>query len=231
MRYGRRRRSSGRRPRPYRKTYRKKTIARVAKSVFNRYVETKEVRYTHSNVGSVNFSTISYGSGAVIAGLFGAISQGTGQSTRVGNKVTARGIRVYFPLSAADTTNNLRFIVVSAKGGTPIQPSLTASFVSLVLSQASSGTTQWSAPVDTNRFRVHYDKTFFLTFDPVDGSGTSVKPRIKFMKFFIKCHRTIFWDDGGNINNDYYMIGISDSGTIPNPGAIGGFVNVYYKDA
>ena len=51
------------------------------------------------------------------------------------------------------------------------------------------------------------------------------------MKTFVKCHRTIFWDDYGNINNDIYMIAISDSNAIPNPGAIGGFVNAYYKDA
>jgi len=226
--YGRKRVKTSRR---YRKGSSSKRIARVAKSVFNRYVETKEVRYTHSNVGSSNFSTVSYGSGAVVAGLFGAIAQGVGQATRIGNKVVARGVRIFFPLSAADTTNNLRIIIVSAKGGTPIQPSLTANFVSLVLSQASSGTTQWTAPVDTNRFRVHFDRSYFLTFDPTDGSTTAVKPRIKFMKTFVKVNRTILWDDGGNINNDIYMIAISDSAAIPNPGAIGGFVNVYYKDA
>lgn len=219
------------RSRPYRKARGRKRIARVAKGIFNRMVETKEIKYTHSNVGSVNFASCSYGSGAVVAGLFGAIALGTGSATRIGQKITARGVRVFFPLSAGDTTNNLRIVIVSAKSGVPIQPSVTASFVQMVFSNASSGSTQWTSPVDTHRFRVHYDRTFFLTFDPTDGSTAAVKPRVKFMKTFVKCHRTIFWDDYGNINNDVYMIAISDSNAIPNPGAIGGFVNAYYKDA
>ena len=83
------------RSRPYRKARGRKRIARVAKGIFNRMVETKEIKYTHSNVGSSNFASCSYGSGAVVAGLFGAIASGTGSATRIGQKITARGVRVF----------------------------------------------------------------------------------------------------------------------------------------
>ena len=82
-RYGRKRKVV--RTRRFRKASTTKRFARIAKSVFNRSVETKEARYTYSSVGGINFSSISYGSAAVVAGLFGAIAQGTGQAQRVGN--------------------------------------------------------------------------------------------------------------------------------------------------
>lgn len=219
------------RARRYRKAPSTKRIARIAKAAVIRTVETKEIRYNTNNVGSSNFASISYGSSSVVAGLFGAIAQGAGQANRIGSKILVRGIRIFMPLSAGDTTNQLRFICVSPKSGTPIQPGLVGTFVTQLLSNATSGSLQWTAPVDTIRWKVHFDRTFFLTYDPVDGSTNAVKPRIKFFKTFVKLNRTIFWDDVNTINNDVYLIAISDSAAAPNPGVIGGFVNCYYKDA
>ena len=66
-RYGRKRKVG--RTRRFRKGSTTKRFARIAKSVFNRSVETKEARYTYSSVGGINFSSVSYGSAAVVAGL------------------------------------------------------------------------------------------------------------------------------------------------------------------
>ena len=52
-RYGRKRKVG--RTRRFRKGSTTKRFARIAKSVFNRSVETKEARYTYSSVGGINF--------------------------------------------------------------------------------------------------------------------------------------------------------------------------------
>lgn len=220
-----------RRPRRYRKASRAKSVARIAKAIFNRAVETKEVRYSYTSVGGANFSSVSYGSGAVVAGLYGALANGTGQANRIGNAIMARGVRIWFPLQPGDNINNLRFIAVSAKSGAPVQPSSVALFLQSVLSNGSAGSTQWTYPVDTNRYKVHFDRTFYLRFNPVDGSTATSTPQTKFLKAFIRLKRRIFWDDTNTVNNDVYLIAISDSAVAPNPGAIGGFINAYFKDA
>ena len=68
--------------------------------------------------------------------------------------------------------------------------------------------------MDTNRWRVHFDRTFFLNFMPVDGSTSTSVARTRFLKAFVKVNRKIFWDDAGNINNDVYLIAISDSAAV-----------------
>jgi len=228
--YGRKRVKTSRR---YRKTSSKKGVARIAKAVFNRSVETKEARYAYTAVGTTaaNFSSIGYGSTAIVAGCFGGISNGTGQNNRIGSAIYARGIRIYFAIQPGDSNNNLRIIVVSPKSGAPIFPSSVSSFLQSLLSNGASGATQWTYPVDTQRYRVHLDKMYNLRFNPIDGStGTSV-PQTKFLKTFIKINRKMFWDDTSTMNNDVYIVALSDSGVNPNPGVIGGFVNCYFKDA
>lgn len=225
----RRRIKRGRRRR--RTRYGTKKIRRIARSVVMRSVETKEARYSYSSVGGSNYSSVSYGAAAIVAGCFGAISQGTGQANRIGNAIFARGIRIYFPVQPGDNINNLRFVCVSAKSGTPTQPASTALFVQNLFSNGGSSATQWTYPIDTNRWKVHFDKTFFLKFMAVDGSTSTSVPQTRFLKKFVKVNRKIFWDDGNNINNDVYLVAISDSSAVPHPGAIGGFVNCYFKDA
>lgn len=234
--YGKRSKTNSRRSRTYTRRYSPtpyaKTIARIAKSVVNKQLETKENRYPHNNIGSSSFSSVSYGSGSIVAGLFGATAQGVGQGQRVGNAIRAIGVRINLAIQPADTYNNFRIFCVSPKIATPIQPSSTAAFVTNVLSGATSSNTQWLAPIDTTRYTVHFDDQYFLRFMPTDGNtGTQVAQTV-FCKHFINLkNRKIVWDDNGVINNDVYLVAISDSVAAPNPGAIAGFVNCYFKDA
>ena len=108
-RYGRKRKVG--RTRRFRKGSTTKRFARIAKSVFNRSVETKEARYTYSSVGGINFSSVSYGSAAVVAGLFGAIAQGTGQAQRVGNSIYAREYEFTFPFRLVTTLTTFALFV------------------------------------------------------------------------------------------------------------------------
>lgn len=221
------------------RNYRKKktytNIKKMIRSEVLRSQETKELTYTYSNVGSSNFSSISYGSGAVVAGFFGAISQGVNDGQRIGNSLYARGININFALQNAtgDGQNYLRFIIFQARKGmaTNIQPSSTSSFVQSVLSNSSASVTQWLQPVDTDRFEVLCDKTYWFRNLPIEGNSALIVPQTHFFKKFLKINRKMQWDDSGVINNDVYMIAISDSALSPNPGAVAGFVRVYYKDA
>lgn len=221
----------------YTKAITAQRVAEIAKNVFDRRVETKEIRFAHSAVGNTaaSFANPGFGGSASVTGLFGGIAQGTGQNQRIGNRIFARGVRIFFPIQPANFTaeyyNNLRFICVSPKGGTAVGPFSTAAFVANVLSGGAANNIQWTLPVDTNRWRVHFDRTFFLRTLPQDGSGTSTYPVTKFLKAFVKINRMLQWDDGNNMINDVYLMAISDSSAVPNPGAIGGFVNCYFKDA
>jgi len=214
------------------KVYRKKpNIRRMIKSEVLRSQETKETTYSSTGIGGISFSSVSYGSSSASCGLFGAIVQGTAASNRIGDRIYARGVNIRLALQAGDPYNNLRFIVFRAKTGTVIQPGLTGTFVQSLLSGVGSSGTQWLQPVDTDRFVVYYDKTFNLKFMPLDGStGTSI-PQTKFFNKFIKVNRPMQWDRSGSMNDDVYMVAISDSAGVPNPGAIAGFVRVYFKDA
>lgn len=221
------------------RNYRKKktygSIKKMIRSEVLRSQETKELTYQYSNVGSSNFSSISYGSSAVVAGFFGAIVQGVNDGQRIGNSLYARGININFAIqnAGADTQNYVRFLIIQPKKGmaTNIQPNSTSAFVQSVLSNNGSGTTQWLQPVDTDRFEVLVDKYYWLHDMPVDGATSTYVPQTKFFRKFIKINRKMQWDDSGVINNDVYMIAISDSSAVAHPGVVAGFVRIYYKDA
>lgn len=232
--YGRRKKTN-RRPvksaRRFGKAPDKAAVARIAKTVFNRQVETKETRYGFGSVAGISFASVGYGASTCITGLYGAINPGATQAQRVGNYITARGIRLHFAIQAGDSYNNIRFLLVSPKQGTPVQPNSITNFALSVFSNQGASATQWCNPVDTNRWNVHMDKSFYLQYVPVDGSTANVIPRTLFLKQFVKLNKKIFWDDVGTINNDVYLVAISDSNVVPNPGVVAGFVNCYFKDA
>lgn len=219
--------------------YRKKrsmgSIKKMIRSEVLRSQETKEVSYNYSIVAGASFGSISYGATAALSGLFGAIAQGSTNSTRIGNSIYARGVNINmaFQNASADVTNQLRILLVQPHKGmaSPYQPNLVSTFIQSVLSGNPSGATQWLSPVDTNRWQVLLDKTYYLKNTAVDGNTGSSAVSTRFLRKFIKINKKIQWDESNVINNDVYLIGISDSAAIPNPGAVGGFVKVYYKDA
>lgn len=223
------------------KTYKKRTYKRPLKSMVRSMIlksqETKELTYPYTNVGGTNLSSFGYGSSTAVVGFFGAVGQGVNDGQRIGNSLYARGVYINLAIQNANATleyyNNVRCIVFQPKKGmaTNIQPSLTATFVQSVLSGQSSNVTQWAGFVDTDRFQVLYDRQWYIPSVPQDGSSTTTQPTTRFLRKFIKVNRKMQWDDSGVINNDVYMILISDSGTASHPGCIAGNIRIYYKDA
>lgn len=217
-----------------RKTYRKKKmpIKTMIRKEISKKIETKDVTYQHNSIGGISFVSVGYGSTSCVSGLFGAITQGTGDGQRVGNALYARGINIRLAFQPGDSTNYLRFLVVQPKGmGTPTQPSSVATFVSNVLSGAGSAVNQWLQPVDTDRWTVLLDKNYFMKFQSLEGNNATTTPTTRFLNKFIKVNRKIQWDRQSIINNDVYVLALSDSAAIPNPGTVAGFVRCYYQDA
>lgn len=218
--------------RNYRKP--KVNLKKLIQNQIDKNIETKELTYPYSNIGGTSLVSIGYGSSSKVVGFFGAIAQGTGDGNRIGNALFARGININlaFAGNTSAITNYLRIIIFQAKKtmATNVQPSVTGTFVQSVLSNNGSSVLQWLQPVDTDRFDVLLDKKMWFRNQPVDGNSSTVISNTKFFNKFIKINRKMQWDDSNVINNDVYMIAISDS-ALYTPSTLAGFVRVYYKDA
>lgn len=232
---------------PRRKVYRKKvyrrpkvaakTVARIAKRVYMRNTETKSREYSFDNVGAVpagNFNSISYGTGAVAAGLVSGISPGTDDNQRIGRKVFIRGVRIYFVVNGADADkyNKVRFMLVSPRHGGDYADfsSIVANFVSGVLSNAASSSTQYANPIDTRTYHVLMDRTISIT--PTETSAGVFTATPKILRKFIKINKSSYWTEGNNTTaqREWYLIAISDSALPGHPGVIAGNVKLYFKD-
>lgn len=213
-------------------------IARtVANKVVNKKIELKDKRYTYDAVGiepiggsASNFSSISYGGSAITAALCRGVTNGTNDGERIGHSIMLKGVYINFAVQNADQYNNIRFIVMRPDGREP-QTSVT-SWVQSIFSGATSSGTQWLQPVDTDYYKVYYDKTLALRSQDLDGSSSVVQTRM--IKKFIKFPRGIKmeWDEqNSRPNRDVYIVAISDSVAVAHPGVVAGFVRIYYTDA
>lgn len=225
------------------RTYRRKTnattrkIARVARAVVNRAIETKEKRYDYSSVGidpvggsAVTFGSISYGGSACIAQLCRGITRGTNDGERVGHQIILRGIYINLAVQCASATeqNYVRFAVIRPKG--QISTTSIASLTQQVFSNQASSATQWLNPIDTDIFNVYMDKQKFIKPTDISGVGS---PSNWFLRRFIKFPKgiPIKWSESDSQPaRDFYLVAISDSAAISHPGAVAGFIRLYYKD-
>ena len=162
--------------------------------------------------------------------MFGGIGQGVSDDTRIGDQLTAKGVRLALTFQCTDTFNDFRILMVTArKQGIRYQPSSVASFVQNLLSGAVSAGTQWVAAVDTERFKVYYDKILHLKRSAIDGSSSTTIPESQSVIKTVKLNKKIKFDEEGQITNDLYLIMLSDSGAVSHPGAIAGYVTPIIK--
>lgn len=211
-----------------------KTVRKVARKEVLRAVETKELVYPYNSGTLQNFTSISYGSGAGYARVCLPIAQGVGNGQRVGNSIYLRGIYINLPIQNGDSHNNMRLLVVTPKRDIP--DGTVAEWVQDVLSNTPSGSTQWAAPVDTDKYHVLYDKHRFVYATPQDGSSANVVPHTFFFKKFLKINKKITWVNdvptaSERTIRDYIILLVSDSTVVPHAGCIAGFVKLYFKDA
>lgn len=231
-------------PRKYKKrafrkrSYKKKSsIKSAVKYELNRMLERKYRQYTFSAVGSSltggaaqDFSSIGYGSSSIVASLCGGVANGSGEGQRSGGQITLKGVHINMVFENGDNSNFLRLMLVSPRKKTD-QSSVTA-FVAQLMSNTASGGTQWLAPHAKDVFNIYFDKKMYLRYAPLDGTSATTVPIPRFVNKFIKFNKKITWDVAAPVNpmNDVFLVAISDSSVVANPGAVAGFVKLWYLD-
>lgn len=213
-------------------------IARIAQAVVNKNIETKEKKYDYSSVGidpvngtAVSLSSVSYGSSTIIAQLCRGITSGTGEGFRVGHQITLRGVYVNLAIQCASGTesNNFRILVVRPKG--QISTTTVSGLAQQIFSNAGSSSTQWLNPVDTDIYKVYMDRKFWLMPKDISGVGNvTEKFCTRFLKFGKKGLNMQWNEADSQPYRDLMVVCISDSGAVSHPGAIAGFIKLYYKD-
>lgn len=226
-----------------RKSYRRgigyKKVARIAQAVVNKNIETKEITYQYNAVGidpviggAASFASCSYGSGAIVAQLTRGITTGVGDGNRVGNEIELRGVYLNMAIQCASgsESNNFRIIVIRPKG--QFSTSSTAALVQSIFNNAGSSSTQWLNPIDTDAFKVYYDRKFWIMPKDINATGNvSEKFVTKFLKFGKRGIKMTWNISNSQPFRDIWVVAISDSTAVSHPGAVAGFIKIYYKDA
>ena len=216
----------------------KRAVASIAKSVVNKQIEMKEIIYQYNSIGigpisgsAVSFVSIGYDAASAITQLGRGITQGTANNQRIGNRVTVKGVYIDFYCSCASVTeqNILRFALISPKG--QYTPTSTAALALQIFSNVTSGSTECMQPIDTDIFNVYFNKIKFMKpYGTYDANYINYYRVRKFIKF--PRGKVLQWNQGNSQpSNDLFLVGISDSAIVSNPGVLSGFVKVYYKDA
>lgn len=218
-----------------------KVIRKVAQEVFNNSTETKEKRYDYTAVGidpvgggALSYASVSFGTGTIIAQLCRGITQGTSDSTRIGDQITLKGVYINMPVQCASGTeaNYFRMALIRPKGQYT-NTSVSALAQQIFMGTASSST-QWASPIDTDYFHIYWDKKVFIKPTDITAVGSPSNMFFtKFIKFGNKYKKglKIQWDQqNAQPARDLFLVAISDSSLVSHPGAIAGFVRLYFKD-
>lgn len=176
-----------RRPRRFRRRSSNKTIARIAKKVFNKQVETK---YNNFQINAVPLSNVPFGQ------AMNNLAQGTTTSTRVGNSVRIQGLKLRYELQLADTFNVCRVYVLWSRA--PINGSLLPGPLE-VLSK------------DRQNFKVLYDRTHVLDQD--DPTFVTTKDISRYIGGFSRFNNATATPTAGYLS----LYAVSDSTLVSHP--------------
>ncbi len=185
-----------------------------------------------AGVTAQDFSSVSYGSSTVVAALCTGLGTGTGMGNRVGNRICVHRVKGKYALQAGDNVNNIRVIFFSYKK--PVTYTSVATLVSSLFCGVTSASTQYTAPIDDRLVNVYHDSLHSLWYAPVDGSTATSVSHYKNLEIEFKPNRIIEWDASSSTSalpNDIYMLMISDSGVVANPGVTAGYTQFWYTDS
>lgn len=190
-----------------------RTFVKKVKKIMDKEVETKQA-FTGNNT-LINFNS-GINAAADYQQIVPSIGQGTGDSQRVGSKITAQklNIRGYLRMVLNDTVDStssqsaiVRLMVVSNRSiANWEQASANGTWLSTLLKKG--GTTSaftgaisdLYAPINRDAFIVHYDKRFYLNQAFLNSIGASppstvvsqdIKNMIKFFNINIKCKNKV----------------------------------------
>lgn len=188
-----------------------KPVKRYVRKQFNKIVETKYATRTFTsspdNVGTVH-------------DMIPAISQGTGDSNRIGDTILIKGIYMRYALTVADNTNYVRMIAFQWKGNSvPTITSVLSGVAPTFLSHYNKDT--------EGLYTILFDKTHTLILG--DYRPCSVHYKKVFLKY---CRKKLQYVSGTNtqVNDTINVLCISDSTTSTHP-LIEFNIRWYYQDA
>lgn len=199
-----------------RRTQRNK-LAKVSKDVtkLKQQVERKSIDH---NVSWTNVSTIE-----AVQDINGGITQGSGDTNRIGNKVTAKSMQIRYQAKigdgvANDSYNQMRAIVVKY---VPNDPTVSIGLQHILENYNPSSPEEiMVSPYKRDseyQFTILSDKVHNLYWGN-DSGGTGGAPRIKSanLKFNLK-DAAIRYDSAGMLRTKYALIFVSDSGAVTHP--------------
>lgn len=209
--------------------YKKQNIKSLIRKTINSNVETKELSLAHNTIASLDSIPSTGGASYLLSNIV----VGATRATRIGNQIDFRGIRFYLPIQNAisDTINHIRIMMVTAKRSFP--NTTTNGLFSDVF-----GTASWNMhlPINVDKYTVLYDKFLSLRASSYSGTTSAVVPETRLIKGYVKVNKRVNYEFDTIIGSDrpttdVLLLAVSDSSAIPNPGALGGYVKLYYKDA
>lgn len=181
-------------------------------------------------------------------GLLPSIANGSGDNTRVGNRITPRGLlvslNVYMSTDAGSppgTTLLPRILVMQQKSQTGFQPGLSVDFARLLdRGQGEHAFTgelvNYREPINTDSFHVYKD---IKTKIGVGNGDENLSVISKTYKFWVPCPKTLLYADGQNYPQNFapfICVGFARAdGVVGNPGYLGITMDwsttLYYEDA
>lgn len=194
-------------------------VRKIAKDLSNlkKQVERKSADYVQ-NYSEINSSgDISHVGGSLV-------TQGTGDTERIGNKITAKSLQIRWQAKIGassvvpnDAYNQLRLMVIRYETDDPATAPTIADFLENHNVMSPEETMVSPYKRDSNyQFTIMHDKVHNLYWGNNSG-GTGGAPRLKMgiLKFNLK-DRAIRYATGGPKTN-YIVFSVSDSGATPSP--------------
>lgn len=214
---------------PLKRRTRKQTATRrvarqEVKKELNRKLETKFIDgYATGAITAISATGSLFSAhGSYSGGTFVPMTQGTGETQYIGERIEPRFLKIRWAMDNYDTPSNIiSMVVLQAKGAWT-----NGGTMSSIYQQTGTTTAPLSAVNDgfNDRFRILYRREITVDVDDTTKQG-SIKIGPK------KLRRIMFNDASGTVETGLLMIGfISDSTAASHP-ALRIFWRFYYKDA
>ncbi len=181
--------------------------------------------------GLVAFSSFSYDSGIGVFNVCTNIAQGSAYNQRLGNDVRLQRLKAKMFIAPGDSFNCVRVLVIASKG--LVTSATTSTFAAQVFSGVT-GAAQTTAPVDPLSFDVLHDELLTPHFRPVDGntSASVGVPETVMLDVSLGGRLVTYNQSGGAFaGKPVWLLLVSDSAAVPNPGCSQAGIEVQFTTA
>lgn len=222
------------------KTYRKsKKVPKSVKTYVKKVVAYGGDRQYHDfTVASGTAMGASIGNGSTTTPLayeITRISTGTGLENKEGSQIQVTGVRVKGLLAqaAVGESNRIRCLVFSLKNPPGYTVRTFANLAAKLWGSASTTADWLYNPVIPHETKVYWDHTWVMTGS---RNPTNFLECVKVDKWLNIRKKIQYTKDGATAGaseaqNPIFVVWLSDSSAVPNPGFEGGLMRIYYRDS